>query len=270
MSLITIAPVGGLCNRMRALNSALALGETIGSRVELLWYRDFLLNCRYAELFEPPANLFRVVDINMSSRFGPLLKKLFLVLRSHAGRNFYDEVDIEEAMKSGLDLEREFAGKDVFIESYSAFFGHKNYREFVPVKQIYELIETYRNRLSNAVGIHIRRTDNIRSIKHSPTEEFEKIMSGMIAAGHCNHFFLSTDSPEEERRLVEKFGDRIFSHPKNTLDRNVDTSIKDAIVDLYCLSGCKQIVGSYWSSFSETAANIGNKELIVIDIFADD
>ena len=270
MSLITIAPVGGLCNRMRALNSALLLGEAIGSRVELLWCRDSSLNCRYADLFEPPENLFRVVDINMSSRFGPLLKKLFLGLRPHAGRNFYDQDDIAEAMKSGLDLEREFAGTDVFIESYSAFFGCKDYRTFVPVKQLYQLIDAYRNRLSDAVGIHIRRSDNIRSIKHSPTEEFEKIMSGMIASGYCNHFFLSTDSPEEEKRLVERFGDKIFSHPKGTFDRNVDTSIKDAIVDLYCLSGCKQIVGSYWSSFSETAANIGNKELIVIDVFAGD
>ncbi len=270
MSLITIAPVGGLCNRMRALDSALLLGETIGSRVELLWYRDPSLNCRYTELFEPPVNLSRVIDINMSNRFGPLLRKLFLGLRPHASRNFYDQDDIAEAIKSGLDLEREFSGTDVFIESCSAFFGRKDYLTFVPVKQLCRVIDAYRSRLSDAVGIHIRRSDNILSIKHSPTEEFEKIMSGMIASGYCNHFFLSTDSPEEERRLVERFGDKILSHPKNTFDRNVCNSIKDAIIDLYCLAGCKQIVGSYWSSFSETAANIGNKELIIIDVFADD
>ena len=268
MSLITIAPVGGLCNRMRALNSALALGEQIGSRVELLWYRDPSLNCRYSELFETPDNLSRVVDIDISGAGGRLLKRGFLFLRSCAGRNLYDQDYISDAIERGLDLSNEFHGKNIFIETYSEFFGCPDYRHFVPVKDINDIIKAYHQRLHNAIGIHIRRSDSKPSIKHSPTGAFEMIMSEMIETGACDSFFLSTDSHEEERRLIDKFKGKIFLHPKQSCDRNVDSSIKDALVDLYCLAGCKKIVGSYWSSFSETAAHIGKKELIVVDVFA--
>lgn len=36
------------------------------------------------------------------------------------------------------------------------------------------------------------------------------------------------------------------------------------MVIMLCLSKTRKISGSYWSSFSETAASIGNIELIVV------
>ena len=41
-------------------------------------------------------------------------------------------------------------------------------------------------------------------------------------------------------------------------------AIKDALIDLYGLSRCRLILGSYWSSFSETAAAIGGSELLIV------
>jgi hypothetical protein len=40
--------------------------------------------------------------------------------------------------------------------------------------------------------------------------------------------------------------------------------MQESVVDLFCLSRMSKIYGSYWSSFSEVAAEIGNVDLIVL------
>lgn len=268
MALITIAPIGGLCNRMRALASALSLGRRIGARVDLIWYRDTSLNCDFKALFTQPEGLSRVIVVDLTSILGRWLRKALIVSRSHGGRGLYDQGYIAKARQAGVTLDQEFCGKKVFIETSSSFSEPLNYDDFTPVKEIEEMIALTSIQLDNAVGIHIRRSDNKLSIKHSPTEKFEEIMCGMLASGYCERFFLSTDSDEVERYMVDKFSDKLVMHPKRTCDRSVDSSIKDAVVDLYCLASCKKVVGSYWSSFSETAACLGCKELVVVDVFA--
>ncbi len=270
MALITIAPIGGLCNRMRALDSALSLGRRIGARVELLWYRDSSLNCDFKALFNQPEGLSRVIVVDLTSTWGRWCRKILIFARSHGGRRLYDQDFIAKARQADVPLDQTFVGQKVFIETSSSFSEPLNYVGFTPVKEIAALIASTSVQLDNAVGIHIRRSDNTLSIEHSPTEKFEEIMRDMLASGYCERFFLSTDSAEVERCMVDKFNDKLVVHPKQTYDRSVDDSIKDAVVDLYCLAACKKIVGSYWSSFSETAACIGNKELVVVDVLADD
>lgn len=265
MTLITIAPIGGLCNRMRALESALCLGGQVGARVELLWYRDPSLNCRFQELFSKPDCLSRVIDIDLTSTWGRWCRKALIYIRSHGGRRLYDQKFIATAKQDGMLLEREFRDKSIFIETSSAFTDSLTFEHFSPVQDIERVISSTCARLDNAVGVHIRRSDNDLSIKHSPTEKFEEIMSGMLGSGYCDRFFLATDSADVEQHLIEKFGENVVVHHKYSYDRSVDSSIRDAVVDLYCLASCKKIVGSYWSSFSETAAQIGNKELMVVD-----
>ena len=38
--------------------------------------------------------------------------------------------------------------------------------------------------------------------------------------------------------------------------RDEPAAIADAVADLYALSGCSKIIGSYWSSFTDTAAEL--------------
>lgn len=269
MNLITIAPIGGLCNRMRAIASALSFGRRSGARVELLWYLDSSLNCDFKALFTQPEELSRVVVIDLTSLWGRWLRKVLVFSRSRGGRSLYDQGYIAKAKQSGVPLEQQLLGNKVFIETSSSFFEPLNYSDFKPVKELEDLITMMSVQLDNAVGIHIRRSDNILSIKHSPTEKFEEIMLGMLASGYGERFFLSTDSAEVEEYMTDKFKDRLVLHPKRSCDRSVEDSIKDAVVDLYCLASCKKIVGSYWSSFSETAASIGGKELLVVDVLAE-
>ena len=71
-------------------------------------------------------------------------------------------------------------------------------------------------------------------------------------------FFVSTDNESYQNILVNKFGiQRIIFHEKE-FSRNKTEGIKDAVIDLFCLSKTSKIYGSYFSSFSYVAARIGN------------
>ena len=141
-----------------------------------------------------------------------------------------------------------------------------DYNGLEPVPKLAAIARSYADRLEGAVGVHLRRTDNEKAMQYSPLNLFVEKMSELLATGYCQNFFLASDSPEDEQYLQKSFPGRIITHPKRSYERNEAVAIKDALVDLYCLAQCKMIVGSYWSSFSETAALIGRKELQVINV----
>lgn len=114
------------------------------------------------------------------------------------------------------------------------------------------------------VGIHIRRTDNAESISRSPTELFERAIETEIEKNPNAQFYLATDSAEDQQRLISIFGSRIIANANKTISRKTQQGMVDALVDLVCLSRSAKIFGSYWSSFSETAATLGETELIVL------
>lgn len=45
--------LGGLCNRMRSIDSALVISEKYNMNLTVLWAMDHTLNCSFYELFEP-------------------------------------------------------------------------------------------------------------------------------------------------------------------------------------------------------------------------
>ena len=78
-------------------------------------------------------------------------------------------------------------------------------------------------------------------------------------------FYLATGSPEEEISLGEVFPGKIVRHKKASYDRNDPKAIRDALIDLYCLANCRKLIGSYYSSFTETASEISGIDKQVID-----
>ena len=59
---LTLAPLGGLANRMRAILSASALAKHAALPLRIVWMRDKGLNARFDELFEP-TSFFQVEEI---------------------------------------------------------------------------------------------------------------------------------------------------------------------------------------------------------------
>ena len=62
--MIILEPVGGLCNRMRAIASALSVAKALDRRLWLIWRRDSTLNAAFEELFERPLGIDRIITLN--------------------------------------------------------------------------------------------------------------------------------------------------------------------------------------------------------------
>jgi hypothetical protein len=153
----------------------------------------------------------------------------------------------------------------VYIYSQDRFYSSgDDFKEFVPCKTILDKVNKITGSFNEyTIGIHIRRTDNTRSISESPTELFVSRMAKALEINPETNFFVSTDSVEEEKKLRKEFGSKIISTTKK-LERYNPDAIKDALVDLLCLSRTSGIFGSFWSSFSEVASAIGGNELEIL------
>jgi hypothetical protein len=77
--------------------------------------------------------------------------------------------------------------------------------------------------------------------------------------------FILEDPVTEKAILIKKFGSRIITS-KGAATRNTTEGIQDAVVDLYALSRTHKILGSFYSSFSEIAAQLGSCELQILTL----
>ena len=168
----------------------------------------------------------------------------------------YDEyVKIKSmAMRSLTD------GKDFLMQGGTELYTYSLdfYRNlFKPVKSIRKKIEDITDILGeNYIGVHIRRTDNDLSIQHSPDTLFIKEMDGAIMANPDVKFYLATDCEKTKAKFKRLYGDRLIFN-RSEADRGSTSGIIDAVTELYILSKAESIIGSYHSSFSETAAKLG-------------
>lgn len=104
------------------------------------------------------------------------------------------------------------------------------------------------------------------SIKYSPSELFLEAIEKEIENNSAVKFYLATDDSQEEKLITERFGDRICTYKKRSVDRNTEVAIVDAMIDLTNLASCYKIYGSYYSSFSDVAAIWGNIEKKVLKL----
>jgi hypothetical protein len=114
---------------------------------------------------------------------------------------------------------------------------------------------------SQIVGVHIRRGDNEKATSESPSELFWEAMEKYSSS---TVFYLATDSMDVRNEAIERFPNRILFASNSLLSRNDPIGCRDAVVDFFCLSRCSEIIGSYYSSFSEMAAMYGEVPLRIL------
>ncbi len=254
--MIIIQPIGGLCNRMRAIGSAMILAEKRGEKVQVYWKVAPELGCPFEELFEKPT-AFSLVNYH-SDYYPP---KMFRQLTSRRLGN--DEI---RSVRTGEGLPDDFIktlpGR-LYIATEEHFYPNRDYSAFVPQKRHLDKVSALTGPASHLIGVHIRRTDNKPAIGKSSTDAFLAAMEAEIAADPDVRFYLATDDLSEEKTLREHFPGRIISNEGRDLSRDSVTGIQDALVDLYSLSRCSKIIGSFYSSFTDLAADIRGIPLIV-------
>ena len=250
--MVIIQPSGGLCNRMRVINSSLELAKRKGCKLLVLWYCADELNAPFENLFQPVKE-FQVINFKSLKD----LRKLYYQLTA---RTRISNADIENNRTNGV-LNQDFFDAiklPAYIFTWEHFYPADEYFQlFKPAPELQKRIdEATKDFTKDMVSVHIRRTDQVTSIAHSKTENFIALMEKEIQANPEVKFFLATDDKDEEALLRKTFPGRIISNENRTLRRDSLDGMYDALLDLYCLSACKKIIGSYCSSFTDTAAAI--------------
>ena len=272
---ITLVPYAGLCNRMNVIMSALAYQQNHPD-VQLIikWHRWFHCNCRFKDLFKPIALITPPVselsELNWRDTPG---HRLNLYLPDKLRKCFFDVVfmphNSPDEFEEMVDAFRKNTVKEpnVYVYKENCFcrdLWTSNYADiFQPQEDIQRRIdEITKDWKGHVVGLHVRRTDNVRAIQNSPIERYYQIIKKEVEIDSLVRFYLATDSEEVKHDLTSRFGNRIITMPL-CLKRSSQQGMKDAVVDLYCLASTSKIYGSSASTYSMLAGKIYGIPVIV-------
>lgn len=245
--IVSVIYLGGLCNRMRVMASVMEMGETLGCKPFFLWVKMPDMNASFHDLFKDfPAPVVVV------KRSGRIFKAIDFVKRHWKGIILDDNYVCSNMKGKGDTWKDNLKGHSIFVQTCENATLTDDFSSFVPVDSIVQKAD--KNIDSNTIGVHIRRTDNEQSRIYSPTDAFMDVMARELNQNPETQFYLATDDAEEENYLKTVFGDKILTYKKRTIERNDPIGIEDALIDLVNLSNCAKIFGSYYSSFSDTAA----------------
>ena len=258
-----LIPRGGLANRLRAINSGFGFAGDLNIELSIIWMARPECNCRFNDLFMPIPGvaaksygrvMSRILDFSYDRRLASIFN----------GSHFLDN-DAISGENGHETLSRALAELDVTLRTTCDFSPNKGDFTWLRLdRNLEQAVEEVASRFnSNTIGVHIRRGDNAKSVLYSPLEEFITLLHDEVARDGNVQFYLATDCMNTERDLRDCFNGRILSRSRE-LRRDRSQGVKDAFIDLVCLSRTRKIYGSYWSSFSEVASQIGQIPLQVV------
>lgn len=246
MTTIKLQVCAGFANRLRATVSGITAARDMGCPIEIYWPYEPTFVGSFRDFFDVSES-----DVYDLVTFAPPSKESFPQRTCLSP----DDWAIESKNRGHIN-----------IRSYGHFY-QKNPSGWLQTLRSLKPLEVYRYTVddvfdgySKPVGVHIRRTDHVHSIRESPTKEF---MKRMDAYPSDTMFFLATDSPIERDYIVARYPGRVLWLAK-TLTRGTTAGCADGFLDFLGLSRCSEILGSYASSFSEMAAAYGGCPLTVV------
>lgn len=270
--MITFIPAGGLGNRMKSMAAAIKMAQATRSNLEIIWFQDWGLGCRFDQLFQP-------LDV-AQTQLREATWKDKLMRDIPRKRNFYipkwfermrydaclDRLAASKAYYNDFDFIEWSRGRNVWLASDVYFISKEipddSFDIYHPIPKLQERIDKTKALFGeHTVGVHVRRTDNIRSIQNSPTHLF---VERMKKESPTTKFYLATDSEEVKEEMRGIFGDRIITSPNKAVRGNLE-GMEDALVEMYLLAATQHILGSSCSTYSMTAAAIGRTPLEMIE-----
>lgn len=277
--MITLKPIGGLGNRMLAINSIYHFSQKENIPFEIIWEKSFELNCNFEDIFLP-INGIQVKNISKkyflnkfitefptnsgesilkrkkNSIYDESIRNIAIALNIQKTNSFENPKELENAYNNLLIKFSE--RKKFYIVLFRLLFNNNFYfKLFKPVTKLSKIINENSQDFDNTIGVHIRRGDNVAAIKASPLDNFIQILDEKISLNPRTNFYLATDSKEVESKLIKKYGDKIKTY-KKSLKRYTSNGIQDAIIDMYSLANTNEIIGSKNSSFSYLASKLSD------------
>ena len=241
-----LRPCAGFGNRIRAIASGLCAAEDTGRKLTITWIEEPAWSGNFYDYLNSPVLVVPVPR--------PLKGEQMCVKES----------EWEVIRKTPLT-------QSIVIGSYAKFYEPDkerwlaHLRSLKPSEAMMVRAGIIKERMPQKyVGVHIRRTDNTQAIRESPTSAF---IEKMREFPETTHFFVASDDDRERLRLCTAFPERVHTGA-NILDRTSREGCREAFLDFLLLSGATEIIGSFYSSFSEMAAAYGSCPLTIIQVAA--
>ncbi|MBO5880326.1 MAG: hypothetical protein J6Q57_01565 [Paraprevotella sp.] len=264
MKRVAVIPHAGLCNRMRAIASAIRIARKFEAEVVIYWNHTWDCSAHFYDLFEEIGlKGVRLVE-NKSLMHKVKMRKHFKI-PYFMQKLYYNQVI--------YDFDRNKKG-DIFplLHFKKNLLLHSCYImcDYDALGTIFKPSRTVQNELdkvtagftSKTVGVHVRGTDHTLAKTNSTLERFITQMQQAIELDGEVNFYLATDEQEVKEVMQQRFGHRILTHP-TVLNRNSLEGMIGGMVDLFALSKTSYIIGSYGSSYSEVAAELGGVNLVI-------
>lgn len=260
----------GLANRLRALVGYQAMSYFLDAAFYLWWTSDTWCNIDFTHLFDG-SNIKTITPVEWN------------ILKENSEISIFDEhCWFNEIWKT--HLENRVPWLD-FLRQATYHLG-----SLYPKRHIVDKIEHFSklHNIQNAVGIHIRWTDNIKAYKFwtngypdfnpnyvSKLEGFQKYIENRFTTEPDLRIFLATDNKKIEGNFKKLYGNNVIVYPKKYKRRKLylsyrksgfrglvgrTSSIEDALIEMLLLSRCQMILGTYFSSFSKFSAVWGNTD----------
>lgn len=262
--MITVQPQGGLCNRLRVVASSGLLAQAAGQAMRVLWNQAPDFNARFDALFETDRLPFEVSEYRCLSLPGRALVRARGPWAKLRGAVLLGERETTPGVFDLRAAAAQLRGRDVFVHTNSRLaFQPGMFDVFRPRGEAAARLQPLLERLQRSVGVHVRRTDNTRAAAVSTLARFIELMRAEQAAAPDTEFFVATDDPQVLAELRQHFGSDVWEYTKRAYARSEPAAIVDALVDLQALAHCRKLIGSHWSSFTDTAAEWRGIPLVI-------
>lgn len=226
----------GLCNRLRSITSVQVVSKYLNIPLYVNWPVTPECPDKYENLFE--------ININLA----PHNQENALILDGYFGyatvweyQTLIPHIHPNEVNRQAIE----------------------NMRKIEPLKHIKDIINRVSSKFtSETLGIHVRRTDHQQrlggKILYTASLNNDQILLNYLDdQPKWMQFFIASDNQESEEVLKSRYDSRVIVHNKKWVEGLRKTSMVDAVIDLYCLARTNRVVGTYWSSFSGYAAELG-------------
>lgn len=273
---LTVNAIGGLCNRLRAIAAGVHISDVTDRALCVVWNVNDDLAASFEDLFQPlpdgiilltPSKLDYWLKWEMPRKKNAYISWLYQVARYKATySDAYGLSDFHNREDEFLKNIRTIDG-DILIATGTAIGGFDAEvvrRIFKPNDRVKELVNAkIRNFDEDTIGVHIRRTDNQQAITYSTDSLFISVMEKRIEANDRTKFFIASDDSKVMHALSRRFGERVMCGDMH-VSRKKLSGMLQATADLWALSRTKEIIGSYYSSYSEMAALIGEIPMTIV------
>ncbi len=269
----------GLANRLRVISSSIYLKEQLNADLTVIWEKDEGLNADYEDIFQPNPNF---TLLRNSDKYRYIIKNKSLTKKNSIIKKAVAKVNNKLAKNVGVDLvlfdgdvakgfgdikDRASQVDTTYIYTCDEFYDfEKGIQSFTPTKKILEKLDKASAQFDeHTIGMHIRRTDNLKSIELSPLHLYEDKLQELVSQNSNLKVYVATDDPSLKDHFKKTYPNQVIIYEK-TFGRDSLEGIEDAVIELFMLSRTSEIYGSYYSSYSEMASKIGKTPLHILSL----